>query len=152
MKLGALVVPLNSRFKGEELAYEINDSESKVLIVDEEYWPNIEPVKSRLETIEEIFFNGSGAPQGTYAFSVLKDCKEDSFPLAATSESDEVAIMYTSGTTGKPKGAILQQRGMIFTAMLVSDFIQFRPEDKMICCIPLFHITGLNCLMLGIDW
>ena len=148
MKLGALVVPLNSRFKGEELAYEINDSESKVLIVDEEYWPNIEPVKSRLETIEEIFFNGSGAPQGTYAFSVLKDCKEDSFPLAATSESDEVAIMYTSGTTGKPKGAILQQRGMIFTAMLVSDFIQFRPEDKMICCIPLFHITGLNCLML----
>ena len=48
MKLGAIVVPLNTRFKGEELAYEINDSESKVLIVDEEYWPFIDSVRGQL--------------------------------------------------------------------------------------------------------
>ncbi len=57
--------------------------------------------------------------------------------------------MYTSGTTGKPKGAILHQRGFVLTAMLVSDFIQFEPEDKIICCVPLFHITGLACLILS---
>ena len=56
MKLGAVVVPLNTRFKGEELAYEINDSESKILIVDEEYWPFISSVRDRLTTIEKIFF------------------------------------------------------------------------------------------------
>jgi acyl-CoA synthetase (AMP-forming)/AMP-acid ligase II len=149
MKLGAIVVPLNTRFKGEELAYEINDSESKGLIVDEEYWPFIDSVRGQLKTIEKIFFNGPHVPEGTLPFSLLKENKEDVFTRATLSESDDVAIMYTSGTTGKPKGAILHQRGFVLSAMLVSDFIQFEPEDKMICCIPLFHITGLSCIMLS---
>ena len=149
MKLGAIVVPLNTRFKGEELAYEINDSESKVLIVDEEYWPFIDSVKDRLKRIEKIFLNGMHSPDGTLPFSLLKENKEDGFEKAALSESDNAAIMYTSGTTGKPKGAILHHRGFVLTAMLVSDFIQYEPEDKMICCIPLFHITGLSCVMLS---
>ena len=148
MKLGAIVVPLNTRFKGEELAYEINDSESTVLIVDEEYWPFIDSVRGQLKTIQKIFFNGPCVPEGTLPFSLLKENKEEVFAWAALSESDDATIMYTSGTTGKPKGAILHQRGFVLTAMLVSDFIQFEPEDRMICCIPLFHITGLSCLML----
>jgi acyl-CoA synthetase (AMP-forming)/AMP-acid ligase II len=148
MKLGAVVVPLNTRFKGEELAYEINDSESKVLIVDEEYWPFINSVRGQLKTIEKIFFNGPHVPEGTLPFSLLRENKEDEFIGAALSESDDAAIMYTSGTTGKPKGAILHQRGFVLTAMLVSDFILFEPDDKMMCCVPLFHITGLACLML----
>jgi long-chain acyl-CoA synthetase len=148
MKLGAIAVPLNTRFKGEELAYELNDSESRVLIVDEEYWPSIDSARARLETIEKIFFNGHGAPEGTLPFSRLEESEEDTFPRAAPSESGDVAIMYTSGTTGRPKGALLHQRGFVLTAMLVSDFIQFEPEDKMMCCVPLFHITGLSCLML----
>ena len=148
MKLGAVVVPLNTRFKGEELAYEINDSESTLLIVDEEYWPFIESVKGQLKRIEKIFFVGSPPPEGTLSFSTLKENRDDLFTRADLSEADDAAIMYTSGTTGKPKGAILHQRGLVLTTMLVSDFIQFEPEDKMICCIPLFHITGLSCLML----
>jgi long-chain acyl-CoA synthetase len=148
MKLGAIVVPLNTRFKGEELAYEINDSESSLLIVDEVYWPFIDSVRDKLKTIEKIFFSGPRVPEGTLPFSLLRENKDNVFARAALSESDDAAIMYTSGTTGRPKGAILPQRGFVLTAMLVSDFIQFEPEDKMICCIPLFHITGLSCLML----
>jgi len=149
MKLGTIVVPLNTRFKGDELAYEINDSESKVLIVDEEYWPFIDSVRGQLKTIEKIFFNGPHPPVGTLPFSLLKENEEDVFTGPKLSESDDAAIMYTSGTTGKPKGAILHQRGFVLTAMLVSDFIQFEPEDKIICCVPLFHITGLACLILS---
>src|SRR4030042_3698924 len=50
MKLGAIGVPLNTRFKGEELSYEINHSGSRLLVVDREYWPNIDPVRTGLET------------------------------------------------------------------------------------------------------
>jgi long-chain acyl-CoA synthetase len=148
MKLGVIIVPLNTRFKGGELAYEINDSESKVLIVDEDFWPFIESVRNQLETIERIFFNGPHVPKGTLPFSLLKESKENTFTQARLSEYDDAAIMYTSGTTGKPKGAILHQQGLVSTAMLVSDFIQYQPGDKIICCIPLSHITGLSSVML----
>ena len=148
MKLGAVVVPLNTRFKGEELAYEINDSESRVLIVDEEYWPSIDSVRGQLQTVGKIFFNGPHVPEGTLPFSLLRENREEGFTRATSAEADTAAIMYTSGTTGRPKGAILQQRGFTLTAMLVSDFALFEPEDKMICSVPLFHITGLSCVML----
>jgi acyl-CoA synthetase (AMP-forming)/AMP-acid ligase II len=149
MKLGAIAVPLNTRFKGEELAYEINDSESKVLIVDEEFWPFIEPVRDQLSTVQIIFHNGAQTPAGTLPFALLRDYEGTTFTPATPTESDDVVIMYTSGTTGKPKGAILHQRGFVLTAMLVSDFLQYRPGDKMICCVPLFHVTGLAMTMMS---
>ncbi len=149
MKLGAIAVPLNTRFKGEELAYEINNSESKILIVDEEYWPYISSVRDQLKTVEKIFFNGIDAPKGTLPFSVLKENKEDIFTRAKLSESDDALIMYTSGTTGKPKGAILHHRGLIATAMQVTDVMGYEPKDKVICCVPLFHVTGLAIVMLS---
>lgn len=148
MKLGAVAVPLNTRFKGEELAYEINDSESKALIIDEEYWPFIESVRGRLTTVETIFYHGSQPASGTVPFSMLRENDDDVFARATLSEWDDAAIMYTSGTTGKPKGAILHHRGFVLTAMLVADFVQYTPEDKMLCSIPLFHITGLAGVML----
>ena len=73
MKLGAIVIPLNTRFKGEELAYEINDSESKVLIVDEEYWPMIESVRDRLRPSRRYFSRGPYTPEGTLPFSSLME-------------------------------------------------------------------------------
>ncbi len=149
MKLGAVVVPLNTRFKGEELAYEINDSESIMLIVDEEYWSYIDHVRDRLKTVKKICFNGANPPETTYPFSSLREHEQSAFTRAELSESDHATIMYTSGTTGKPKGAVLHQRGFVLMAMLYADFVQFEPEDKMICCVPLFHVTGLAMVMLA---
>ncbi len=148
MKLGAVAVPLNTRFKGEELAYEINDSESKALIIDAEYWPFIETVRTKLTTVETVFYHGYQPPAGTVPFSVLRENDEDLFSRATLSEEDDATIMYTSGTTGKPKGAILHHRGFVLSAMLIADFVQYKPEDKMLCSIPLFHITGLTGVML----
>ena len=69
MKLGAMVVPLNTRFKGEELAYEINDSESLLPIVDGQFWPQIVSVRGELKTVEKIFYTGSDGPEGHVLFS-----------------------------------------------------------------------------------
>jgi acyl-CoA synthetase (AMP-forming)/AMP-acid ligase II len=152
MKLNAMAVPLNTRFKGEELAYEINDSESKLLIVDEEYWDQLKPAREHLRTIEKIFFNdrgGQARPAGTSSFRQLRAYEDEKFAPAVSKETDNAAIMYTSGTTGRPKGAILHHRGLIATCMHVSDFVQNEPDDKMVCCVPLFHITGLAATALS---
>ena len=149
IKLNAIAVPLNTRFKGEELAFEINDSESKLVIVGEEYWEQFSPARSRLKTVEKIFFDGAVCPPGTSPFKALREHPAEG-PIAVTpQETDTTAIMYTSGTTGKPKGAILHHRGMIASAMQASDFFQMGPQDKMICCVPLFHITGLAVTALS---
>jgi long-chain acyl-CoA synthetase len=149
MKLGAIAVPLNTRFKGEELSYEINDSGSKILIVDQEYWPYIDSIRNELKTVERIFFNGLDVPKGVQSFLELKENKVDKFTKIEPNETDDAVIMYTSGTTGKPKGAILYHRSLIATAMHVSDFIAYEPEDRIICVVPLFHITGLAQIMLS---
>jgi long-chain acyl-CoA synthetase len=88
-------------------------------------------------------------PPGTSPFKALREHPAEG-PIAVTpQEADTTAIMYTSGTTGKPKGAILHHRGMIASAMQASDFFQMGPQDKMICCVPLFHITGLAVTALS---
>lgn len=149
MKIGAVAVPLNTRFKGEELSYEINHSESKVLVVNEEYWPFIDSVRDQLTTLQTIFFHGNSAPTGTISFTSLAENGEPLLSKEVLSEGDDAAIMYTSGTTGRPKGAILHHLGLVLTAMDVVNFMSFGPGDKMICCVPLFHVTGLNMILLG---
>jgi acyl-CoA synthetase (AMP-forming)/AMP-acid ligase II len=149
MKLGAIAVPLNTRFKGEELFYEINDSGSKMLIVDQEYWPSIEAVQNDLKTVEKIFFNGPDLPKGVLPFVELRENQGGTFQRIVLNETDDAIIMYTSGTTGKPKGAILYHRSLIATAMHISDFFAYEPEDRVICVVPLFHITGLAQIMLS---
>jgi acyl-CoA synthetase (AMP-forming)/AMP-acid ligase II len=149
MKLGAIAVPLNTRFKGQELSYEINDSESKILIVDQEYWPYIDSVRNELKTVEKIFFNGPDVPKGVLPFVELRENKEETFRRIKLDETDDAVIMYTSGTTGKPKGTILCHRGLIANAMQVSDFIAYEPEDRAICAVPLFHMMGLGLVMLS---
>ena len=149
MKIGAIAVPLNTRFKGEELAYEIDDSESKILVVDAEYWASIEPVLSDLKSVESVFYNGPDVPAGVLSFEELREFTSRDFIKATPRETDDAVIVYTSGTTGKPKGAILHHRGMVASAMHISDFHQFDRTDKTLCCVPLFHVTGLAMIMLS---
>jgi long-chain acyl-CoA synthetase len=149
IKLNAIAVPLNTRFKGEELAFEINDSESKLLIVGEEHWEQFNSARSRLKTVERVFFVGAAHPSGTMHFRELKEHPMERLVMTTPQETDSTTILYTSGTTGKPKGAILHHRGMIASAMHASDFFQFRHGDKLICCVPLSHITGLAVTALS---
>lgn len=148
-KLGAIAVPLNTRFKDEELGYEINDSGSKILVVDEEYWPHVASARAALKTVEAIFFNGPEVPSGTVPLLALLEEDASGLHRPPVAETDDAVILYTSGTTGKPKGAILHHRGLIATAMHVADFLTLKPGDKFICCVPLFHVTGLAMLMLA---
>lgn len=149
MKLGAIAVPLNTRFTGEELSFEIIDSNCKVLIVDEEYWPAIEPKRKQLDTIGDIFFIGNGCPENIRSIAELTKSDTEAFVPAEVSEFDDALILYTSGTTGKPKGAVLHQHGLIVTAMLTSNVMQLADDDKLICSVPLFHVTGLAMAMLN---
>ena len=144
MKLGAMAVPLNTRFKGQELSYEINNSESSILIMDEEFWPAIESVRNQLKTVDRIFVTSDSPPSDTEPFSDLLIPRAGTVRPTVVNEKDIAAIMYTSGTTGHPKGAMQTHQGIIAADMLIDDLLEIDPDkDRIVCAVPLFHSIGL---------
>jgi long-chain acyl-CoA synthetase len=144
MKLGAVAVPLNTAYKGEEAAFQLSDSGSKMLIVDPEYLDVINEIRPGIEEVKNIC--------ATDAADFRELLKERSYKAVSVQveEMDNAVIMYTSGTTGKPKGAVLSHKGLIAEAMCVSDLLDWRAgRDKHLCPVPLFHVTGLVMNLCG---
>ncbi|MCM3691189.1 class I adenylate-forming enzyme family protein [Neobacillus niacini] len=147
-KLGAILVPLNTKLKESELAFMINHSGAKALITDNESLPKIDKLisENQLNKVEQIFLK-NGSSQGLLSkrflsFEVLEepaDCDE----LASIKEEDPLFIMYTSGTTGVPKGAIGSHIGVIHSALSFEKVFQTNTETKTLIAVPLFHVTGL---------
>lgn len=143
-KIGAIAVPLNIAYKGEEAAFQINDSGSKMIIVDSEFRDVIVEIKSELKGVKNIFFTE------TDEFNDLLKERKTSLPSIQIDEMDSAVIMYTSGTTGRPKGAVLTHRGMIAEAMCVAELLEWRAgRDRNLCPVPLFHATGLIMDLCG---
>lgn len=149
VRVGGVVVPLNTRFKGEELTFEVNNSEATVLMLDEEFWETVAPYRQEWTTVRHIFVNGENILDSTSPFAALMEGEKGKVTEVSTSEEDTVMIMYTSGTTGRPKGAMQFHRGMIEACMTIEDLYETDPlKDKALCIVPMFHSTGI--IMSGI--
>ncbi len=148
-RIGGIIVPLNTRFKGEELTFEIINSEADILILDREFWETVGPYRKEWTTVRQIFVNGGDAPIDALSFDVLIQERKGKIEEVPASEDDTVMIMYTSGTTGHPKGAMQFHRGMIEACMSIDDLYETEPgKDKALCIVPMFHSTGI--IMSGI--
>jgi long-chain acyl-CoA synthetase len=156
-RIGAIAVPLNTRFTEEELAYEINNSESSVLIIDEEFGIIADSIRERLKTVRHVLATGSKVPIGTFPLDNLLNEKGGEVKEVELAEDDTVMLMYTSGTTGFPKGAMQFHRGIIHACMLIDDIFEANPEfDRMLNALPMFHSAGtimssLAAVFMGIS-
>jgi long-chain acyl-CoA synthetase len=138
MKLGAVAVPLNIAYKGEEAAFQLSDSGSIMLILDPEFRDIITEIRSEIGGVRNILATDAAD------FRELLQEKEHKAVNIQVQEMDSAVIMYTSGTTGRPKGAVLSHRALIAEAMCVSELLEWRAgQDKHLCPVPLFHVTGL---------
>jgi long-chain acyl-CoA synthetase len=144
MKLGAVAVPLNIAYKGEEAAFQLSDSGSIMLIVDPEFRDIITEIRPQIGGVKNIF-----ATDAADFRELLKE-KEYKAVNVQLEEMDSAVIMYTSGTTGRPKGAVLSHKSLIAEAMYVSELLDLRAgKDKHLCPVPLFHVTGLAMNFCG---
>lgn len=116
---GGIGVGLNGWWAGEEIEYGLRDSGSRYLVVDERLFPRCASLLDRLPDLEKVFFigshigsSGSAAPAGTIPIEALIQAHEDP-PTTPIDEDDPFVILYTSGTTGRPKGCITTHRGTI---------------------------------------
>ena len=166
--LGAIAVPLNAWWTGEELAYGLTDSGAKVLIADDERWERIAPLRAALPVVSRVLVSRATQPlEGAERLEEVIGTPHDwpalpagELPGVALEPEDEATILYTSGTTGKPKGALGTHRNFM-TNILSTGYAMARtilrrgdplpePAQKVaLTVIPLFHATALSSGLMG---
>lgn len=139
IRTGAWAVPLNFRFTGEDIKYCIDIAEARVMILGEEFTERVEPIRSRIPTIERYIFVGEKLPAGMEPF---EDMIAGSSPEPAgieLADEDECGLYFTSGTTGAPKPILLTHKNMESTAISENRHHLQEHDDNFILIPPLYH-------------
>jgi acyl-CoA synthetase (AMP-forming)/AMP-acid ligase II len=141
-KVGVVPNPLNYRLAPPEWAYIINNCEARVLVCEQELCAGIDSVRDKLEHIEH-FLCVDGAPQGWRGFNDWVDGQPSHNPRHDINADDELYQMYTSGTTGLPKGAVLSQGAIESnTRTLNLQFDMHISDTRVIIPLPMYHAAA----------
>ena len=147
--LGAANAIVNWRSAGDEVEYAVNDSGARVLFVGTELMPVVSSVRDRLARVEHVIeVTPDGGPADAYETWLA-----GSEPLArpeTTDPEDVCLVMYSSGTTGRPKGVMLTHTNMVRHTLNAHDGWGFDPGDKNLVAMPLFHVGGSSYILFGI--
>ncbi|WP_256290112.1 class I adenylate-forming enzyme family protein [Halobellus inordinatus] len=145
MQLGALFVPLNFRLQPGEYDYLLGDCEPSVLIADYEYAEKLQHLKEGGETsVSQWIAYDADRVEGDWDDyeNVLSDASPAQPERPDISEDDDATILYTSGTTGDPKGVVHTHRIQHYHAMIHAHHVEFEDNDTLLWTSPMFHING----------
>jgi long-chain acyl-CoA synthetase len=163
--IGAVVVPLNAWWKTDELEFGLRDSGAKLLFCDPKRWQAVRDRVEALPELEHVFVTDVNEPDGVARPSgeLLGD-DPGTLPAPGVDEDDLFAILYTSGTTGRPKGATLTHRQALANLQNIfclgvasasrggeaAPELSSKVQSATLLVVPLFHVTGcLSTMMLG---
>ena len=142
-KAGLVYVPVNWRLKGSEAAYIINESEAKVLFVDEEHVDVVHSIKNDIPGVKHfICIDGSPEDMINYNAFIAPASSED--PGVDVMETDVLGLVYTSGTSALPKGVVYTHQKAIEIGRLQVRARGYRHDDSYLGVLPLFHVAMLN--------
>jgi long-chain acyl-CoA synthetase len=142
-RAGAVVTPLNPAYREREIEYQLRDSEARVLITHEALYPVVE-ASARPATLEHVVVVGGQPRPGAHIFEDLVGRHPATPPAEVTFdlENDLVALPYSSGTTGLPKGVMLTQRNLVSNHYQKISAARFTPDDRILIFLPFYHIYG----------
>ncbi len=159
VKLGAVEVPINTAYKGNSLSYIINNSDSKLLLIDAPLLERLLIIRHELTKLNRIVCRGhvdkaisSSIPVPVISMDELFNNSTD--PVTTdVSRRDPSGILYTSGTTGLSKGVVLCHNAFIHLAWLMGKYRQLNPQDVLYTFLPLFHgnaqMLTILCALVG---
>src|SRR4051794_38876242 len=137
-RLGAMLVPLNWRLAVPEQMFILRDASVKALILENGFAAVIEPLQAALPDVRVIGLDFSPSLDDLLA-SGSGDGRNPHVDL-----SSPLLIVYTSGTTGRPKGAVLRQEALVWNAVMSQHMHDMTATDHVLTVLPLFHVGGLN--------
>jgi len=146
-RLGAIVVPLNWRLAPPELSYIAGAAGLGTLVYDGAFAATVDAVRGELPV--QTYVAVGEPPAGDLAYEELL-AGAPAAPAAAGAGDDPLLIMFTSGTTGRPKGAVLTHDNLFFESCSVAFSLDWRADERMLVAMPLFHIGALILVVIGV--
>lgn len=151
--IGAVIVPINSAHLGDGLQYQLADSEATVLVIDIEFVPRLSAIEA-VQSIKHIFINGAVPADQAAVVHAEPLAALTSGPAVLADPApvrleDAATILYTSGTTGPPKGCVLPHGQYLAAAFLHAHNCGYTSDTVIYSCLPLFHINAQNYTVLS---
>jgi carnitine-CoA ligase len=147
-KMGAVMVPINLSLKEREIAYIVNHSEAKAIFAESSRYSILEGVKKEFPDLRRIITLGDKIPGAVHFESWVAGQKETIDPVAID-DGDDAVYVYTSGTTGVPKGVMLTHRSYVLTGQSYAHTVGIEPSDRVMTANPLFHINAQAYSVMG---
>ncbi len=149
MRAKAVIVPLNTRLTVEELRWQLENADCTVLIYDRE--TEAQAVQLANSRCRGILLEESTHEEVDSLTFVRAHVSPDDEHLAGEIDlKASFGIIYTSGTSGKPKGAVLTYGNLFYSALASAYHIGHLPDDKWLCVLPLYHVGGLSILIRAV--
>jgi acyl-CoA synthetase (AMP-forming)/AMP-acid ligase II len=132
---------LNYRLAPRELAYIISDAAPRILVVEAKYLPAIRQIREQIASVERILLI-DGEAEGCESFAAFRDAGGAAEPARRPAETDLCWLLYTSGTTGLPKGAMLSHRNLMAAILNSMGGWDAGPDEVSMYTFPMFHVAG----------
>lgn len=153
-KVGAVVVPLNWRLVPDELEFILKDSGTTRLIFGDEFAEPVAELHSRGDRTDITQWlhvtAGDEAAYFAQSYQQFRDAQPHSEPAVGASDDDMLYIMYTSGTTGLPKGVVHTHNTAIWGLMTIGATAEYQAGDRYLACLPMFHVGALTPLAVNV--
>ncbi len=164
VRAGATVIPINPTYTADEIGYILNDADVKTVVSLDLLLPLFEKMNSLLPKIEQIIYCETPKEEEVditklsiypkmKSFTTLVSSGNHLFEGPELNQEDVGIILYTSGTTGKPKGAMLTHKNIYSNAQDTADYLKINDTDRVIATLPMFHVfcltVALNAPMMN---
>jgi acyl-CoA synthetase (AMP-forming)/AMP-acid ligase II len=152
-RIGAVVVPVNTRFAADEIVYVVNKARCSTIVAMREFWPLLESLRPRIQGIERLITVGGDAGSAAMDWHHIFESARITQAAWPTVSPDAISeILFTSGTTAHPKGAVMTHGRSVVSAYGFAEAMSLDENDVYQSFFPFFTTAGLHCLLLPSWW